>query len=80
MTDIKLFSVREGLATEMASAALTVENELHTLLEINPEIVLGIRFTASKFSTGTFAAAGLITLSLDEKRLYPSPTLSVRIF
>ena len=66
MTDIKLFSIRAGLVTELAGAAVTIEKELQTLLESNLEVVLGIRFIASEFSTGPVHGGRIDTLGLDE--------------
>ncbi len=66
MNDIKLFSIRAGLASELSGSAAQVERDLQTLFESNLETLLGIRLVASEFSTGPIHAGRIDTLGLDE--------------
>ena len=66
MSDIKLFSLAAGLATELRGDALDLEKPLQTLIENNLEPLLGIRFLASEHSTGKTQAGRIDSLGLDE--------------
>ncbi|MFE0762868.1 DUF5655 domain-containing protein [Streptomyces smyrnaeus] len=52
MSDLKVFRVREGRATEIPGAPVAVERELQSLVESNLEAMLGIRFLATEYPTG----------------------------
>lgn len=66
MSDIKLFRLTQGLATELQGDASDLEKPLQTLIENNLEPLLGIRFLASEYSTGKTHAGRIDTLGLDE--------------
>ena len=66
MSDIKLFSIRAGLVSELAGSAAQVERDLQALFESNLETILGIRLVASEFSTGPVHGGRIDTLGLDE--------------
>lgn len=66
MSDIKLFRIDDGRASELAGSALTIEKTLQALLERNLEAMLGVRVTASEHSTGKAHGGRIDTLGLDE--------------
>lgn len=53
MNDLKLFRVADGQAAEIPGAGVALERHLQTLIERNMEAMLGIRFLASEYSTGS---------------------------
>lgn len=66
MSDIKLFQLAAGVATECTPQSPQVEKTLQTLFEANLETLLGIRFLASEYSTGPVHGGRIDTLGLDE--------------
>ena len=52
MSDIKLFHLSKGQATELQGNASDLEKPLQKLIENNLEPLLGIRFLATEHSTG----------------------------
>ena len=66
MSDIKLFRLSQGNATELQGDASDLEKPLQTLIENNLEPLLSIRFLASEYSTGKTHAGRIDTLGLDE--------------
>jgi predicted transport protein len=66
VSDIKLFRLTQGQATELHGDASDLEKPLQTLIESNLEPLLGIRFLASEYSTGKTHAGRIDTLGLDE--------------
>lgn len=68
MSDIKLFRLTQGQATELQGDASDLERPLQTLIENNLEALLGIRFLASEHSTGKTHAGRIDTLGLDENQ------------
>lgn len=66
MSDIKLFALAEGLASELKGFASDLEKPLQNLIEKNLEVLLGIRFLATEYSTGKTHAGRIDTLGLDE--------------
>lgn len=66
MSDIKLFLLTAGKATELQGDASDLEKPLQTLIEANLEPLLGIRFLASEYSTGKTHAGRIDSLGLDE--------------
>lgn len=66
MSNIKLFSIRAGFASELSAAVVQIERNLQVLFESNLEALLGIRFIASEFSTGPVHGGRIDTLGLDE--------------
>jgi predicted transport protein len=66
MSDIKLFRLQAGLATELQGDASDLEKPLQNLIEANLDTVLGIRFLATEYSTGKTHGGRIDTLGLDE--------------
>lgn len=66
MSDIKLFRLEAGKATELAGDASDLEKPLQTLIEANLDTLLGIRFLATEYSTGKTHGGRIDSLGLDE--------------
>lgn len=66
MSDIKLFQLKNGKATELQGNASDLEKPLQTLIEANLEPLLGIRFLATEYSTGKTHGGRIDSLGLDE--------------
>jgi hypothetical protein len=66
VSDVKLFRITSGIATEMPGSSVVVEKHLQDLIERNLEPFLGIRFLASEFTTDKSHAGRIDTLGLDE--------------
>lgn len=66
MSDIKLFRLTAGKATELQGNASDLEKPLQTLIEANLEPLLGIRFLATEYSTGKTHGGRIDSLGLDE--------------
>lgn len=66
MSDIKLFELKNGKATELQGNASDLEKPLQNLIEANLEPLLGIRFLATEYSTGKTHAGRIDSLGLDE--------------
>lgn len=66
MSDIKLFRLQAGRAAELQGDASDLEKPLQTLIEANLEVLLGIRFLATEYSTGKTHGGRIDTLGLDE--------------
>ena len=66
MSDIKLFRLTQGQATELQGDASDLEKPLQTLIENNLEPLLSIRFLATEYSTGKTHAGRIDSLGLDE--------------
>ena len=66
MTDIQLFRLNNGTATELADHAAPLERTLQTLFERQMETLLGVRFLASEYATGKTHRGRIDSLGLDE--------------
>jgi predicted transport protein len=66
MSDIKLFRVAKGVATELRGNASDLEKSLQTLIEANLQPLLSVRFIASEHSTGKTHGGRIDSLGLDE--------------
>ena len=66
MADLKLFRIDEGRATELPVGAAQIEKNLQQLFEGNLETLLGVRFLATEYSTGSVHGGRIDTLGLDE--------------
>ena len=64
--DIKLFHKNGDSIKELEGNAMAVEKSLQEIFEKNLEILLGIRFLASEYSTGKKHAGRIDTLGIDE--------------
>ncbi len=65
MSDLKLFQINDGKATELPSSSMALEKQLQTLIERNMETLFGVRFLASEYSTGTRHGGRLDSLGID---------------
>ncbi|MEI5521189.1 DUF5655 domain-containing protein [Streptomyces brasiliscabiei] len=72
MNDLKLFRVTDGQAAEIRGAAVALERQLQTLIEHSMETMLGIRFLASEYGTGSLHRGRIDSLGLDE---YGNPAI-----
>ena len=68
-TDIKLFDLTGKAATEIPGEATAVEKSLHTLIERNLEVMLGIRLLGTEYSTGQKHRGRIDTLGIDENNI-----------
>ena len=66
MSDIKLFRLTSGTATELQGSASDLEKPLQSLIEANLQPLLNIRFIASEHSTGKTHGGRIDSLGLDE--------------
>lgn len=66
MSDIQLFRINNGKATELAARAVALERELQGLVEGQMENLLGVRFLASEYATGKTHRGRIDSLGLDE--------------
>lgn len=66
MSDIKLFHLASGTATELQGSASDLEKPLQTLIEANLQPLLSIRFIATEHSTGKTHGGRIDSLGLDE--------------
>lgn len=66
MSDIKLFKISDGLASELQGIASDLEKPLQTLIENNLESLLGIRFLVTEYSTGKTHSGRIDSMGLDE--------------
>jgi predicted transport protein len=66
MSDISLFRIASGEATEMQGTASDLEKPLQKLIEHNLDPLLGVRFLANEYSTGKTHLGRIDTLGLDE--------------
>lgn len=66
MSDIQLFRLNGGIATEIAGYAAPLEKTLQSLIESQMEALLGVRFLASEYVTGKTHKGRIDSLGLDE--------------
>jgi predicted transport protein len=66
MSDIKLFRLVAGRASELQGDASDLEKPLQTLIENNLDVLLGIRFLATEYTTGKTHGGRIDSLGLDE--------------
>lgn len=66
MSDVQLFRLSGGIATELASRAAPLEKVLQTLIEGQMETLLGVRLLASEYATGKSHKGRIDSLGLDE--------------
>ncbi|TWH03141.1 putative transport protein [Nocardioides sp. J9] len=66
MSDLKLFRLSGGEATELVSASVALEKSLQTVVERNMEPLFGVRFLASEYSTGVKHGGRIDSLGIDE--------------
>jgi predicted transport protein len=66
MSDIQLFRLNGGIAVELSSRAAELEKVLQALIESQMEILLGVRFLATEYTTGRTHKGRIDSLGLDE--------------
>ncbi len=66
MSDIKLFKIIAGRASELPGESVTVERSLQTIIEHDCEVFLGVTFLASEYSTGKMHGGRIDSLGIDE--------------
>lgn len=66
MSDLKLFRLSEGLATELVGSSVALEKSLQIQIERNMETFFGVRFLASEYSTGAKHGGRIDSLGVDE--------------
>ena len=66
MSDIQLFRLNGGTATELAGRAAPLEKELQSLIEGQMETLLGVRFLVTEHATGKTHKGRIDSLGLDE--------------
>ena len=66
MSDLKLFRISKGIASELASSSVALERSLQTLIEANMETLFGARLLASEYSTGIRHGGRMDSLGIDE--------------
>lgn len=66
MSDIQLFRLSNGAATELSSQTAKLEKQLQGLIETNMSALLGVRFLATEYATGKTHRGRIDSLGLDE--------------
>lgn len=66
MSDVQLFRLSDGGASELPSRAATLERQLQSLIEAQMPTFLGVRFLASEYATGKTHRGRIDSLGLDE--------------
>lgn len=66
MSDIQLFRLAAGTATELPGRAAAIERQLQSLIESQMPAFLGVRFLASEYATGKTHKGRIDSLGLDE--------------
>lgn len=66
MSDIQLFRLAGGRATELPGRAASIEKHLQNLIESQMQTFLGVRFLASEYATGKTHRGRIDSLGLDE--------------
>ena len=69
MSDIKLFRLHSGRATELQGDASDLEKPLQSLIEANLDVLLGIRLLATEYSTGKTHGGRIDTLARTVERM-----------
>ena len=66
MSDLKLFRIAGGLATELPAGSVALERSLQHVIERNMEVLFGVRLLASEYSTGAKHGGRMDSLGIDE--------------
>ena len=72
MSDLKLFRITDGAATELEGSHALLERHLQKVVEDNMETLLEVRFLATEYSTGSRHNGRIDSLGIDE---YGSPVI-----
>jgi predicted transport protein len=66
MSDLQLFRLSNGTASELTTQVAKLEKQLQCLVEANMQTFLGVRFLASEYVTGKTHKGRIDSLGLDE--------------
>lgn len=66
MSDIKLFQIQPQGVSEVQGQSMVLERNLQALMEKNLDVLLGLHFLASEYSTGLRHKGRIDTLCIDE--------------
>jgi len=66
MSDLKLFKLDAGRASELVSTTVALERELQAVIEQNMPAMFAVRFLATEYSTGKIHRGRIDSLGLDE--------------
>ncbi|SDR47338.1 Predicted transport protein [Paraburkholderia fungorum] len=66
MSDIQLFRLSNGTASELPSQVAKLEKHLQSLMEVNMQTLLGVHFLATEYTTGKTHRGRIDSLGLDE--------------
>ena len=66
MSDLKLFRIDNGVATELGGSHALLERHLQRVVEANMQTLLEVRFLASEYTTGKRHNGRIDTLGIDE--------------
>ena len=66
MSDIQLFRLTAGKATELPGRAAAIEKQLQSLIEAQMPAFLGVRFLVSEYATGKTHKGRIDSLGIDE--------------
>jgi predicted transport protein len=66
VSDIQLFRLTDGKATELPGRAAAIEKQLQSLIEAQMPAFLGVRFLATEYRTGNTHRGRIDSLGLDE--------------
>jgi len=66
VSDLKLFRIDDGIATELTSSSVKLERSLQLVVERNMDTLFGVRFLSSEYSTGVRHGGRIDSLGLDE--------------
>jgi len=66
MSDIKLFRTGNNFVSQLEGHSVALERSLQTLIENHLDVILGIRFLATEYSTGKTHGGRIDTLGVDE--------------
>lgn len=66
MSDIQLFRLTAGNATELTGSLAPLEKSLQTLIDSQMSTFLGVQFLASEYQTGKTHRGRIDSLGLDE--------------
>ncbi|MBF6338482.1 DUF91 domain-containing protein [Nocardia abscessus] len=66
MSDLKLFRLVDGHATELSGSSVALERHLQSAIEANMEVLFGVRFLASEYSTGPKHRGRIDSLGIDD--------------
>ena len=66
MSDLKLFNISGNEVSQLEAKSVELEKSLQKLIEQNLEILIGVTFLASEYSTGPVHGGRIDTLGIDE--------------